>query len=181
MVLSSILVKFCVSSIIPSLISISSNKLKLDEKWIVQKLLLRPLAHAIPFFDVIQGCFKDEYRCFAAFYFAYRVIAWAIFSFTTTVAEHYLWQLAFYTIILCLHSFCQPYKKKWHNVVDSFIFSLLILINIISFYRYSEFVQDLSQACTKSFWFQLLFIYWFSIILLCDVHINTLHTKMVPP
>ena len=134
------------------------NKLKLDEKWIVQKLLLRPLAHAIPFFDVIQGCFKDEYRCFAAFYFAYRVIAWAIFSFTTTVAEHYLWQLAFYTFILCLHSFCQPYKKKWHNVLDSFIFSLLILINIISFYRYSEFVQVLSKA-QKSFWFQLFFIY----------------------
>ena len=134
------------------------NKLKLDDKWIVQRLLLRPLAHAIPFFDVIQGCFKDEFRCFAAFYFAYRVIAWTIFSFTTTVAEHYLWQLAFYTFILCLHSFCQPYKKKWHNVMDSFMFSLLILINIISFYRYIEYIQDLSQA-QKSFWFQLFFIY----------------------
>ena len=134
------------------------NKLKLDENRIIQRLLLRPLGHAIPFFDVIQGCFKDEYRFFAAFYFAYRVIAWAIFSFSTTVQIHYLWQLGFYTIILLIHSFCQPYKKRWHNMVDSLIFALLILINTISFYRFSGFVADLSSS-PISFWFQLFLIY----------------------
>ena len=134
------------------------SKLKLDEKWIVQRLLLRPLGHAIPFFDVIQGCFKDEYRFFAAFYFVYRIIAWAIFSFSPTVREHYMWQIGFYTAILFLHSLCQPYKKRWHNMVDTFIFSLLIVINAISFYRYSGFLPDLSTS-PKSFWFQLFLIY----------------------
>ena len=60
------------------------NKLKLDEKRIVQKLVLTPLGRAVPFFDVIQGCYKNEYRFFAAFYFAYRVIAWAIFFFNNS-------------------------------------------------------------------------------------------------
>ena len=134
------------------------TKLKLDEKWVVQKFLLRPLGHAVPFFDVIQGCFKDEYRFFAAFYFAYRVIAWAIFCFSTTVQVQYLWQIIFYTAILFLHGLCQPYRKRWHNMVDTFIFSLLILINTISFYRYSGFLSDLSTS-SKSFWFQLFLIY----------------------
>ena len=134
------------------------SKLKLDERWTIQRLLLRPLGHAIPFFDVIQGCFKDEYRFFAAFYFVYRIIAWAIFSFSFTVREHYVWQIGFYTVILFLHSLCQPYKKRWHNMVDTFIFSLLIVINAISFYRYSGFLPDLSTS-PKSFWFQLFLIY----------------------
>ena len=80
------------------------SKLRLDEQEIVQKLFLRPLGHAKPFFDAIQGCFKDDYRCFAAFYFVYRIIAWAIVSFSSTVPVHYLWQLVFCTIILFLHS-----------------------------------------------------------------------------
>ena len=134
------------------------TKLKLDEKWIVQRLLLRPLGHATPFFDVIQGCYKNEYRFFAAFYFVYRMIAWAIFSFSPTVREHYVWQIGFYTLVLFLHSLCQPYEKRWHNMVDTFIFSLLILINAISFYRYSGFLPDLSTSA-KSFWFQLFLIY----------------------
>ena len=134
------------------------SKLKLDENRVIQRWVLRPLGHAIPFFDIIQGCFKDEYRFFAAFYFAYRVIAWAIFSFSTTVQIHYLWQMGFYTIILFIHSFCQPYKKRWHNMVDSFILSLLILINTISFYRLSGFLADLSTS-PISFWLQLFLIY----------------------
>ena len=134
------------------------SKLKLDENRIIQRILLRPLGHAIPFFDVIQGCFKDEYRFFAAFYFAYRVIAWAIFSFSTTVQIHYLWQLGFYTVMLLIHSFCQPYRKRWHNMADSFMFALLILINTVSFFRFSGFVADLSSS-PKAFWFQLFLIY----------------------
>ena len=134
------------------------NKLKIDDRWVIQTLVLKPLGHAIPFFDVIQGCFKDEFRFFAAFYFIYRIIAWAIFSFSPTVREHYVWQIGFYIVILFLHSFCQPYKKRWHNMVDASIFSLLILINAVSFYRYSGFLADLS-ASPKAFWFQLVLIY----------------------
>ena len=62
---------------LPQLLSI----LRLGENQIIQKLLLNPLGRAKPFFDSIQSCFKDNYRCFAAFYFAYRGIAWAIFFF----------------------------------------------------------------------------------------------------
>ena len=134
------------------------SKLKIDDRRVIQTLVLKPLGHVIPFFDVIQGCFKDEYRFFAAFYFIYRIIAWAIFSFSPTVREHYVWQIGFYIVILFLHSFCHPYKKRWHNMVDTSIFSLLILINAVSFYRYSGFIADLS-ASPKAFWFQLVLIY----------------------
>ncbi|XP_065915185.1 uncharacterized protein [Dysidea avara] len=134
------------------------NKLNWEEKWIVKKLSFIPLHRAVPFFDAIQGCFKDEYRFFAAFYFAYRVIAFAIYSFTTTVALHYLWQIGFYITILVIHCLFQPYKKRWHNCLDGFIFSLLIAINAFSFYRYYQFTAVLSSSI-KSFWIQLFIIY----------------------
>ncbi|XP_065890666.1 uncharacterized protein [Dysidea avara] len=134
------------------------SRLNWEEKWIVRKLSLIPLHRAVPFFDAIQGCFKDEYRFFAAFYFAYRVIAFAIYSFTTTVALHYLWQIGFYTAILLIHCLFQPYKERWYNCVDAFILSLLIAINAVSFYRYYQYTAALSDS-TKSFWIQLLIIY----------------------
>jgi len=121
-------------------------------------LSLIPLHRAVPFFDAIQGCFKDEYRFFAAFYFAYRVIALAIYSFTTTVALHYLWQIGFYTTILLIHCLFQPYKERWHNCVDAFILSVLISINTVSFYRYYQYIAALSDSI-KSFWIQLIIIY----------------------
>jgi len=134
------------------------NKLNWEEKWIVRKLSIIPLHHAIPFYDAIQGCFKDEYRFFAVFYFVYRIIAFAIYSFTTTVALHYLWQIGFYTIVFLIHCFFQPYKKRWHNCLDASIFSLLIAINAFSFYRYHQYTATLSTAI-KSFWIQLIIIY----------------------
>jgi len=139
---------------LPKLIS----SLNWEEKWVVKKLSLFPLHHAVPFFDAIQGCFKDEYRFFAAFYFVYRAIAFAIYSFTITIALHYLWQIGFYTIILLIHCLFQPYKKRWHNCVDAFILSLLIAINAVSFYRYYQYTAALSDS-VKSFWIQLLIIY----------------------
>ena len=139
---------------LPRLIS----RLNWEERWIVRKLSLIPLHRAVPFFDAIQGCFKDEYRFFAAFYFAYRVIALAIYSFTTTVALHYLWQIGFYTTILLIHCLFQPYKERWHNCVDAFILSVLIAINTVSFYRYYQYIAALSDSI-KSFWIQLIIIY----------------------
>ena len=43
-------------------------------------------------------------------------------------------------------------------MLDSFIFTLLILINTISFYRFSGFVPDLFPS-PKAFWLQLFLIY----------------------
>ncbi|XP_065891069.1 uncharacterized protein [Dysidea avara] len=133
------------------------NRLNWEEKRIV-KLLLTPLHHAVPFFDVIQGCFKDECRFFAAFYFSYRVIILAMYSFTGTVALHYLWQIGFYTTILLMHCLFQPYKERWHNCIDAFILALLPIISAISFYRYYEYLASLSPS-PWSFWIQLFTIY----------------------
>jgi len=134
------------------------NRLNWGERWIIRRLSIIPLHRAVPFFDAIQGCFKDEYRFFAAFYFAYRVIAFAIYSFTTTVSLHYLWQIGFYTAILLIHCLFQPYKERSYNCVDAFILSLLIAINAVSFYRYYQYTAALSDSI-KSFWIQLIVIY----------------------
>jgi len=132
------------------------NKLKVHNKYL-EKIFITPLDKYVPFFDAFQSCFKNEYRFFAALYFMYRIIALCISSQTQSLENHYLGQSIFYTIILLLHCLCQPYKKRWLNIIDGLIFANMIVINSLSAYRYYWYSTNLYKSI-EVFWIQLILI-----------------------
>ncbi len=48
-------------------------------------------------------------------------------------------------IILFIHAWVRPHKNKWHNVMDSFIFTLLAVMNGITILNYQNSLEDHSR------------------------------------
>ena len=95
-----------------------------------------PLEKFKPFFDSFQGSFKDEYRYFAGLYFLYRLSALLIYIFSDYLATFYFLLELQFILTLTIHSWIQPYKKKWHNRLDIFLFTLLAILNGITMWNY---------------------------------------------
>ena len=90
-----------------------------------------------PLLDSFQGCFKDNLRFFAGLYFLYRwcfPLAW----FSTEFSNYYTSIGGILVFILMLHTICQPYIKRAHNIIDALLFSNLILINFLLFFNYHK-------------------------------------------
>ncbi len=88
-----------------------------------------PLEKYKPFFDSFQGCFKDEHRYFASIYFLYRLLLLTLLAgFFNFINTHLAMEIAF-ILMLILHVTIMPYKKKWHNIIDGLLLSLLLLLN----------------------------------------------------
>ena len=85
-----------------------------------------------PFLDSFQGCFKDNYRCFAGLFFIYRIllvlipIYWSEGTFWNIVTKQTLLFL-----ILLLHSICAPFQKKIFNHLNSSVLVNLLMINML--------------------------------------------------
>ena len=95
-----------------------------------------PLEKFKPFFDSFQGSFKDEYRYFSGLYFLYRLSALLIYTFNDYPAMFYFLLELQFILTLIIHSWIQPYKKKWHNRLDIFLFTLLAILNGITVWNY---------------------------------------------
>ena len=134
------------------------TQLGFQDYWIINKLIINPLGKCVPIFDAFQSCYKDEYRFFAGFLFVYRIIASAVFAFTPTTALNLTWLIGFSLTILLLHCICQPYKKRWHNCIEGFIFTVLALMTTISFYRLYQ-LDATNIPANTSFWIQIAVIY----------------------
>ena len=156
---------FIIFVVIPPLLLLSYpllpvllTRLGLQDYWIVKKLIINPLSKCVPIFDAFQSCYKDEYRFFAGLLFLYRAAALAIYASTPTTALGYIWIQLFFLLVLFVHCVCQPYKKKWHNFIEAFTFTILASISVISSYR-------LFQA--ETFQTQTDVYFWIQLILLC--------------
>ena len=85
-----------------------------------------------PFLDSFQGCFKDSCRCFAGFYFIYRILLvlipvyWSEGTFWNIMIKQTLLFL-----ILLLHCLCAPFQKKIFNHLNSFVLIDLLMINML--------------------------------------------------
>ena len=95
-----------------------------------------PLEKFKPFFDSFQGSFKDEYRYFAGLYFLYRLSALLMYTFSNYLETFYFLLELQFILTLTIHSWIQPYKKKWHNRLDKFLFTLLAILNGITVWNY---------------------------------------------
>lgn len=97
-----------------------------------------PLESFRPFFDSFQSTFKDKYRFFAGLYFIYRLITLFSFAYFHNLTEFYLTVQAQLILVLAVHTIIQPYKKRWHNVIDGIIFMVLAIINAITLFNYKH-------------------------------------------
>ena len=95
-----------------------------------------PLERIKPLFDSIQSAFKDHYRFFAGLYFIYRLSSLLTFSITRSLTVYYTLTGIQLVFMLTIHAACRPYKKPWHNVLDSSLFFNLFVINGLAFYNY---------------------------------------------
>ena len=111
--------------------------------------------------DTFQSSFRDEVRFFAGFYFLYRVIILAAFSFSHSISEFYCILEVLLIGISALHAIVQPHKKRIHNVVDVLLFANLAAINVLSLLNYHKATlgRPNSHFVKFSFFFQVVLIY----------------------
>ena len=91
-----------------------------------------------PILDSLQSCFKDNMRFFAGLFFLYRLLSSASFAFATTAMAMYSLLEILVLVMLTTNAVFQPYQKKFHNILDTFMFADLALINGISLYNFAS-------------------------------------------
>ena len=138
----------CVIGIVPPLLLLSypslnklvglfhCDNLKVFDNCITKSLNLI-FGRLKPLLDSFQGCFKDNYRFFSGLYFLYK---WVFQCFFTTRGfnTYYTGVAAFLLLALSLHSICQPYINRAHNVIFTLLFTDLLLIELLTFYNYHK-------------------------------------------
>ena len=92
-----------------------------------------------PIMDQLKGCYKEEYRWFAAYYLLCRQVIYAVDISTDFMPSSYYYlipnakfpiMLTVYVLILLVHIWFQPYKERKLNVLDSCILMTLMLVFI---------------------------------------------------
>ena len=83
-----------------------------------------------PLLDQFQGCYKDKYRCFAAYYLICRQVIFAIIlSSNRSYYDTAFYLLAASIIIAGIHIWIQPYRRPLLNGLDGIVLLLMILAN----------------------------------------------------
>ena len=101
------------------------------------------------FVNVLQGCYKDRFRCFASFFLFYRIIQLSAVIFTPRAEDALFIQLLAALIFLLLIAACQPYKKKTLNTVDVLITADYALILLLAMHKSKESTPlPYKQACS---------------------------------
>ena len=103
-------------------------------KWYYDKLRLK----LMPFLDTFQACFKDRHRYFAGLYFLYRLMFITIASIIVQGPQYYYGLvISLFMFIVPLHAFIQPYKKKWHELLEMSLFIIIISLLMITLYNFA--------------------------------------------
>ena len=134
-----------------------------------------PLERFKPFFDSFQSSFKDEYRFFSGLYFLYRLFILLTFSIARSYTIYYLVMIIGLTFILCFHAAMQPYRARYHNVLDSFIFLNLIMLEALNFYKYrraleaTDRTETVYEACKAETAFLYLPLIYFAAVIVVKI------------
>ena len=100
----------------------------------------------MPFLDSFQACFKDKHRYFAGLYFLYRCLIPFLSTFSQSISFYYGLITFNIFVVLFIHTAMQPYKKKWHNLLEQSLFFNLILILALTYYNYKYKINDGTDA-----------------------------------
>ena len=98
-----------------------------------------------PIMDQLKGCYKEEYRWFAAYYLLCRQLIYAVDIGTDFMPgllpdAKFPIMLTVYVLIIMVHIWFQPYKERKLNVLDSCILMTLMLVFIGEHIAYSSTV-----------------------------------------
>ena len=115
-------------------------------------LLLEPflnykisLARIKPLLDQFQGCYKDKYRSFAAYYMICRLIIILIIYINLTNSNTSQALLFITTILLALTQLIiKPYKHRALNIFDGMVLQIMIFVSVIS--RFDSFSTAVLSA-----------------------------------
>ena len=109
-------------------------------------LLLEPfINHKInftkikPILDQFQGCYKDKYRWFAAYYMICRLVIISIiivFTSNDFTARYLL--ITVCAVIVLLHLITKPYNSKTLNIFDTILLLLLVLTTVLLLIDFTE-------------------------------------------
>ena len=80
-----------------------------------------------PLLDQFQGCYKDKYRCFAAYYLICRqAIILTVYSLNSNYYNTAFYLLTICIIIAMVHVLIQPYQSGLLNALDGAVLLLMI-------------------------------------------------------
>ena len=105
-------------------------------------LLLEPFLNSVinftkikPLLDQFQGCYRDKYRYFAAFYMICRLIIILITTAANLFDDSFtLWYMLITACVLMalIHVIIRPYSNTMLNVFDGLVLQLIILVAALS-------------------------------------------------
>ena len=109
-------------------------------------LLLEPfINHKInftkikPILDQFQGCYKDKYRWFAAYYMICRLVIISIsivFTSNDFTAQYLL--ITVCAVIVLVHLMIKPYNSNVLNIFDAILLLLLVLTTVLLLIDFTE-------------------------------------------
>ena len=102
-----------------------------------------------PLLDQFQGCYKDKYRSFAAYYMICRLVIITLIIANSSnedfMVEYSL--ISVCVIIALVHLIIRPYANPVLNLFDGVILHIMILVTVLPFVRhYDNFGSDLVLA-----------------------------------
>ena len=110
-------------------------------------LLLEPflrrrvnLVRIKPLVDQFQGCYKDKYRWFAAYYLICRQVIILIVHVGSGNYYYILYGLQTVCVIIAMiHKWLQPYKNSFLNGLDGVILLILVLVANLNLFSLFSF------------------------------------------
>ena len=124
------------------------------------------------FLNVFYNCYKDgtdgnhDLRFFASVYFGIRVLLVFFYPISPTWESQYILQQIVCTVGVLLFATLQPYKNRFYNCLDASVFSLLAVINVISFYN-RHLAAVGSTPSKPAYWLQIILIFLPVIFMSC--------------
>ena len=92
-----------------------------------------------PLLDQFQGCYKDKYRCFAAYYMICRLIIITIII--ANIPEEFISRYLLFTattVIALIHLVVRPYTDNILNISDGAILQLMVLVSALPLFEYFD-------------------------------------------
>ena len=88
-----------------------------------------------PLLDQFQGCYKDKYRCFAAYYMICRLVIITIVVVNSSNDFVAIYMLTIVSgLIAVMHQIMKPYNNEILNKFDGIILQVIILITLLSLF-----------------------------------------------
>ena len=100
-----------------------------------------------PLLDQFQGCYKDKYRCFAAYYMICRIVLiLIILANSSNDNTKQVLLLTACTLLALTQLIVKPYKNEILNIFDGIVLQIMIFASVVSLF--DSFGSDVLLAVT---------------------------------